>query len=154
MSDRPPRDEVIDQAEAEGTPLLAALYFLGSLVFVAGSVGGIYVAGGAVSNYLKHVEATSILYDSKADARQAVKAHLKDPSSAQFGEITRYADGDQPRAYCGTVNARNTFGGYGGYQRFIRVGNGDVIIMEEESPRIFQGFWTNFCHDGPVAPRY
>jgi hypothetical protein len=85
--------------------------------------------------------------DSQYDAKEAVRARLKDPSSAQFGDITKYMDGDKPRAYCGTVNARTGFGGYGGFQRFIRLPNTDMVYMEEEAAGVFQGFWTRYCHD-------
>ncbi|HCG5835882.1 TPA: hypothetical protein NJ118_004605 [Vibrio parahaemolyticus] len=46
----------------------------------------------------------------------AVKASLKDPYSAKFKSIKR-AGVD----VCGEVNAKNSFGGYGGYMMFYGV---------------------------------
>jgi hypothetical protein len=40
---------------------------------------------------------------------------LKDPSSAQFGEFTKY--GDHGSYSCLSVNSKNTFGGYTGVQQ-------------------------------------
>jgi hypothetical protein len=48
------------------------------------------------------------------------------------------------------------FGGYGGFQRFIRLPNTDMVYMEEQAAGVFPGFWTRYCHDSltpPPAPR-
>lgn len=44
---------------------------------------------------------------------EAVKAGLKDPDSAKFGEISQ-AEGPKGKYACATVNARNSMGGYTG----------------------------------------
>lgn len=53
--------------------------------------------------------------DSSA-ARDAVKAGLKDPDSAEFGAID-VREGPGGKWACVTVNARNSFGGYTGDQQ-------------------------------------
>ncbi len=44
---------------------------------------------------------------------EAVKARLKDPDSAKFGEIS-IIEGKTGKHACATVNARNAMGGYNG----------------------------------------
>lgn len=48
------------------------------------------------------------------EAKQAVKAKLKDPESAEWRDLT-YDGRDN---VCGYVNSRNSFGGYVGFRRF------------------------------------
>jgi len=47
-------------------------------------------------------------------AKEAVTKNLKDPSSADFRNVRWVSGGD----VCGEVNAKNSFGGYAGFQRF------------------------------------
>lgn len=51
------------------------------------------------------------------EAKEAVKATLKDPDSAQFMKMRRVS-ALVPGA-CGEVNSKNSFGGYVGYEPFI-----------------------------------
>lgn len=55
-----------------------------------------------------------------------VKTELRDPSSAQF-EHLNYKGGD---FYCGYVNAKNGFGGYGGKKMFL------VMVADKKKPLI------------------
>lgn len=67
---------------------------------------------------------TAGLSDSAAIAmaRAAVIAALKDPASAQFGPMRRASTADplgrKFDVVCGTVNARNSFGGLTGQKPF------------------------------------
>jgi len=56
--------------------------------------------------------ALSACDSAESDAKKAVRAQLKDPESAKFGEFILVNDN---RA-CLEVNARNAFGGYTGIQ--------------------------------------
>jgi hypothetical protein len=49
-----------------------------------------------------------------AEARAAILAQLRDPDSAKFGPVVNRQDG----AVCGSVNARNGYGGFTGSQAF------------------------------------
>jgi hypothetical protein len=68
--------------------------------------------------------------------KDVVRRSLKDPDSAQFGNIwfvpNPYGSG---QVACGFVNARNFFGGYVGFQTFL------VVVAEngELSPAFSQG---------------
>jgi hypothetical protein len=72
-----------------------------------------------------------------------VKSDLKDPDSARFRNIRRVymptpkevstAD-PTTLAYCGEVNARNSFGGYTGFQPFaVAVGKNPMVEIWERS---------------------
>lgn len=73
-----------------------------------------------------------------ADARQAVLAILKDPDSAKFGPgMTRKAKNggwkNEPTdVVCGTVNSKNSFGGYTGMALF-------AYVVAEQRAYIAQG---------------
>ena len=49
------------------------------------------------------------------------RAVLKDPDSARFGAMAASKTADNIVYVCGTVNARNSFGGYTGAQPFTGV---------------------------------
>ena len=62
----------------------------------------------------------------KLNAEKYVSAMLKDPESAQFTELYlvpgAVQEGMQDVAICGLVNAKNSFGAYGGNERFVAYG--------------------------------
>lgn len=57
-----------------------------------------------------------------AGAREAVKAKLKDPGSAEFRNEKQVRHG----VFCGEVNGKNSLGGYSGFQPFIVVDRGEA----------------------------
>ena len=62
---------------------------------------------------------------------KAVKEVLKDPWSAQFRNVQKASVWSECRygtAYDGQVNAKNSYGGYGGFKMFIVNKNGGVYI--------------------------
>lgn len=67
----------------------------------------------------------------KGKAKDAVRAQLVDPDSAQFKDIQ--ADGV---TVCGFVNAKNRMGGYTGLKRFVYIDVGDTgsVTIEQDSP--------------------
>jgi hypothetical protein len=80
---------------------------------------------------------------------QAVRETLKDPDSAKFEWPHGFVSGwyQQPfgKKYvgwitCGTVNAKNSYGGYVGKQAVIGVINGGAVIGTDlDSPGIYGG---------------
>lgn len=85
----------------------------------------------------KYVSITPELTDG---AKTAVLSTLRDPASAQFGDRFAAAERNGVDAICGTVNAKNGFGGYVGTTvfavfhnhsngQFIRMGNDDQSIL-------------------------
>ena len=53
-----------------------------------------------------------------AASQDAAKKGLKDPDSAKFQNL-RIADFDGGKVVCGEINAKNGYGGYVGYKRFV-----------------------------------
>lgn len=52
------------------------------------------------------------------EAKKAVKGSLKDPESARFQSV-RIASYLSGSVVCGEVNAKNSYGGYTGFKRFM-----------------------------------
>lgn len=68
-----------------------------------------------------------------AKAKDAVTNSLKDPQSAQFRNLTVH-EGD---AICGEVNARNSFGGYAGFQPFSYADGAVTIMPTSDAGRMY-----------------
>ncbi len=67
-----------------------------------------------------------------AAAQVNIRSRMKDPESVRFGRT--WAGGDSMSVGCGYVNAKNSFGGYGGEELFV--GNGELAILESEVPKL------------------
>lgn len=77
--------------------------------------------------------------------QEAIKARLKDPDSAEFRNVGFYSGGPAPVA-CGEVNAKNGFGGYTGYERFIASGSKLAILASDmRSSAEMQKAWEQMC---------
>jgi hypothetical protein len=79
--------------------------------------------------------------------QEAVTAKLKDPESAQFRNTFFHMaklDGKEVPVSCGEVNSKNSFGGYGGYQRYISAGSAELTYLEEEMADFSQA-WKLMC---------
>ncbi|WP_272962245.1 hypothetical protein [Alcanivorax jadensis] len=66
-----------------------------------------------------------------AEAMEAAKNGLKDPDSAKFRnlyEVAGMKDDSGNHAVCGEVNAKNSYGGYVGYRRFMQLAGGKVVV--------------------------
>lgn len=81
-------------------------------------------------------------------SKELVRRELKDPSSAEFKDIYVASTPKGGKKACGWVNAKNSYGGYVGFQRFISNGT-DYTSMDKESPfnlvMPFDQLWTAFC---------
>jgi len=76
-------------------------------------------------------------------AQREVGRLLKDPESARFGDTYVSRRGGVP-VVCGTVNARNSFGGMSGSQRFIS--NAGMSALEEQvEDGGFNDVWRKMC---------
>jgi|GEM_PF-2788225 len=64
-----------------------------------------------------------------ASAKKAVSAQLKDPASAVFSEVT-----SAPGIACGLVNAKNSFGGYVGGQKFVWSPGREALLESSVRP--------------------
>lgn len=71
-------------------------------------------------------------------AQGFVKANLKDPDSAEFRN---------QKGLCGEVNAKNGFGGYNGFKRFMAASE-DLVVIEGGGlmePSEFEKAWSKMC---------
>lgn len=73
-------------------------------------------------------------------AQGFVLANLKDPESAEFRD---------QKGLCGEVNAKNSFGGYTGFKRFMAASEEMVVIEGGElmEPSEFNKAWNQMCAD-------
>lgn len=124
---------------AESKP--ASPWGIMSLILIAG-VGVFFGLMSLGTKATKPVSAETARLNIQVAAQRAVRERLKDPSSAEFGEF-RYVRG---KAGCGTVNARNGFGGYTGEQRFIYLGRDVGAMFERDFDRFkFDALWLESC---------
>lgn len=77
--------------------------------------------------------------------KNAIREKLRDPSSAEFRNVTFHSGGGVPMA-CGEVNANNGFGGKGGYERFIAAGT-TMAVLESEMTTAAEmtEVWDRYC---------
>lgn len=73
--------------------------------------------------------------------QRAVESRLKDSESAKFRNQFVGKSGIP----CGEVNARNGFGGYNGFKRYIASGGGVSVIEGEIPDDQFEATWQRFC---------
>lgn len=76
------------------------------------------------------------------EVRNAVSEQLKDPQSARFQNEREVRKG----LYCGEVNAKNSFGGYTGFQPFI------VVDREERGLDAMVGDIDSWVVEGACQP--
>lgn len=73
--------------------------------------------------------------------KQKVSGRLKDAESARWGEIFKGKKGP----VCGSVNAKNSFGAYTGFRRFV-AGAGEFVVLENDmTPAEFEKLWSSMC---------
>lgn len=75
-------------------------------------------------------------------AKESVTKKLKDPESARFRGVFVMRD-----SVCGEVNAKNSYGGYIGFKRFIAIA-GLLVVLEEAWPG-FEQMYIESCSKTP-----
>lgn len=85
-----------------------------------------------------------------AGVQAAVKRKLRDPESAQFGRMSVHGDrkwaGSPVTVVCGSVNARNGFGGYVGSKDFVYIKERNVAEIDSTSDNSsFVKTWNDLC---------
>jgi hypothetical protein len=80
-----------------------------------------------------------------AATQDYVRDRLRDADGAKFRKmyVSRAAG---PPMVCGEVNAKNGFGGYSGWQRFIAAPTGELVFLEEMMARgEMTKAWSKVC---------
>ena len=85
----------------------------------------------------KQKEATALI----AMGEKYVKEKIREPASAQFRNQFIGKGG----APCGEVNAKDAFGTYLGYQRYISVARELTMLAQDLSPDEFEESWREMC---------
>lgn len=70
-----------------------------------------------------------------------VKEKIMEPSSAQFRNQFIGKQG----APCGEVNAKDAFGAYIGFQRYIAVARDLTVLAQDVAPADFEASWRQLC---------
>jgi hypothetical protein len=83
-----------------------------------------------------------------AHAKETVSNEMKDPNSTQFKDIklSKYGPAD---VVCGAVNAKNGYGGYMGFQRFVVLDGVPSIRppgVFADVQKVFDDIWNHLCH--------
>lgn len=80
-------------------------------------------------------------------AKELLVRSFKDPASVQWRNT--FVSERHSVALCGELNAKNSYGGYIGFQRFLSVPAQDLFLIYDEKsasvPGVFQGQWDIFC---------
>ncbi len=71
-----------------------------------------------------------------------VKEKILEPSQAQFRNQFIGKGG----APCGEVNAKDAFGGYIGFQRYISVARDLTLLAQDVPPAEFEAQWQQLCN--------
>lgn len=79
---------------------------------------------------------------ARSGAEAAVRENLKDPESARFGEF--YYNEDTKRA-CLTVNAKNSFGGYGEEQEASLINRSSGWVVDDIANVAHEGCIISFA---------
>ena len=74
-------------------------------------------------------------------AERAVRGELKDPDAAQFKDVRANYTEEFGVVACGRVNAKNEFGGYTGFRRFVF---GDRRVILEGRDNVADA-WVEAC---------
>lgn len=120
-------------------------------------VGGLVVLVAAVQEFggIKPMKSTPVAV-APALVEMAVRSTLRDPDSAKFGPIASYDDrkmgADQVKVACGSVNAKNGFGGYTGDKNFVYVVSPPLVSIDNDVDNAqFVKLWNTLCA-GAHAP--
>ena len=76
-------------------------------------------------------------------SKATLESALKDQDSAKYGDVVSHQLANGTFAFCGMVNARNGFGGYAGYQRFVATPS--AAATEEAGGATFRKTWNRVC---------
>ena len=76
--------------------------------------------------------------------KDAIRTKLKDADSAKFKNVYFNRGKDRVPVTCGLVNAKNSFGGYSGFEHFVSAGSVKLTYLESEV-KDFRVIWNRLC---------
>ena len=78
------------------------------------------------------------------DCKTIVRGRVKDRRSAEFRNVFFVRGRAGAAVVCGEVNARNSFGGYAGFERFVCNGTPELTVFQSEVSD-FHNLWNKVC---------
>lgn len=79
-------------------------------------------------------------------AQESIAAKMMDPSSVQFKDVAHYKVGEKKLdAVCGIYNAKNTYGGYVGFRKFMVISDVTMLRKEGVTAKYFDDMWDATC---------
>ena len=79
-------------------------------------------------------------------AQQQIKQNAKDPDSVQFRSEQIHEKTDEGAVACGEYNAKNSFGAYVGFKKFVVTEKDQSIFIENGSnAKVFVKKWNKHC---------
>lgn len=108
---------------------------IGLIMFVLGKCSGGDDDSGSRSQDATPLEMAQVM------AGEEMRKILREPNSAEYRNVRAHRLNDT-FLFCGEVNARNGFGGYTGFQRFVAVPT--TIALTEGMPQ-FAAVEAEFC---------
>lgn len=90
------------------------------------------------------------IFNARDQTKQRVLDHLTDPYSAQFKRVaaTRFEQGSSVVLFCGHVNSKNGFGGYGQPMRFYGINKSTIV---DDGGEAFQRGWARSCENAEMV---
>jgi len=85
---------------------------------------------------------TEMMSRYQVASKNKLEESLRDPGSAKYQDVSAHRVASGGFVFCGRVNAKNGFGGYTGFERFIA---SPVIVGTESTVDGFDKVWAEFC---------
>lgn len=131
-------------------PIQLAVLGLALAFGVLSGTGYVLYKGGRLAHESAKVEQVEPDYPHVTESQ--VLARLTDPDSAQFRNVHKASFLHYNDSLCGEVNAKNSFGGYTGFRRFIATSDGATVFESLEGQRLsgqpspaFETLWASTC---------
>ena len=121
-------------------PKFAKLLLIAVSIAIVLSAGVVFFQ----SDYLDSARAVYANSATQSRVESIVKTGMKDPDSAQFRHALAWRDGADSVVWCGEVNAKNAFGGYVGFRRYVFTTNDNEVAIEK-SNFLFGVLWSSYC---------
>jgi hypothetical protein len=85
---------------------------------------------------------------AKKEAKEIIASTFKDPDSVKFKNLRISNDGYW---ICGEVNAKNSYGGYGGFRRFYALWAG-AFVRTDDGDSFNESYLEKECGQGNSKP--
>lgn len=102
---------------------------------IAVVLAGLVVAGCGQTAGIGQHKTITLSAAQRTIVESGIRSRLKDPDSAKFGEMLAGTDASGATRVCGWVNAKNSFGGYGGPQIFAgQIAGAALVDVAMDNP--------------------